>query len=315
MALTQTTVSGNDLGIVIAGKVMKNLFAGNITPVGYVVNADYQGFSTETFTVGITRIARPGGVARTISASGENGGFFNTSAVKTPTNSTVALFMDRLYDQIYDIAYTLEDSVPYGYIDNLAENISAEVGEQITKDTLLEMYNAVNASDTHVIKHGDTGLTDIYKCLIKANTILSNGDIASGDRTFPSTGRALVASPQVFEDLLTSEKYILTGSDKAFQALESGYQGVNYQTFKGVIAGLSAFECPDSLMPTSTAGKVEAFVDHVSAVTRAYYDKGIRAIACPQGQGTRLQPYYRWGVKAIRPAGIVAVVSKDWSQS
>ena len=93
MALTQTTVAGNDLGIKIAGKVLENLYATNFTPVGYVVNADYQGFSTDTFTVGITRIHRPGGVTRTF--GGEvNGGFFNTEAVKTPTNSTIALFMD-----------------------------------------------------------------------------------------------------------------------------------------------------------------------------------------------------------------------------
>lgn len=313
MALTQTSVAGNDLGIAVAGKVLENLYANNFTPAGYVVNADYQGFSTDTFTVGITRITRPGGKTRTIGGS-LNGGFFNSEAVKTPTNSTVPMFMDRLYDQVFDIPYSLEDSVPYSYIDNISAGIAGEVGEQMGADTLLEMYNATKAVSKNVIKYGEN-ITDIYQTLTEANKILSEGNIETGDRAFPAANRSLVAVPQVFADLLNSNKYILTGSDRAFQKLETGLQGVQYQTFKGVISGLTSFECPSSLMPESTTGKVLGFVDHVSAVTRAYYDKGVRAIPCPVGQGTRLQPYYRWGIKAVRPAGVVAIVSRDWSQS
>lgn len=315
MALTQTTVAGNDLGIKIAGRVLENLYASNFTPAGYVVNADYQGFSTDTFTVGITRIARPGGEVRTI-GSGANGGFFNTKEVATPRNSTVAMFMDRLYDQVFDIPYALDDSVPYSYVENIASGIASEVGEQMGADTLVEMYNAVKGRAKNLIKFGANGeYTDIFPALTKANEILSEGDVETGDRAFPASNRSLVATPEVFTSLLNSEKYILTGSDKAFATLESGYQGVNYESFKGVIAGLTAFQAPSSLMPKSTQGKVLAFVDHPSAITRAYYDKGIRAIPSPQGQGTRLQPYYRWGVKAVRPAGIVGIVSGDWAQS
>lgn len=317
MPLTQTTVAVNDLGIKIAGKVLENLYATNFTPVGYVVNADYQGFSTDTFTVGITRINRPGGATRTIGAQ-TNGGFFNTTTVKTPTNSTIALFMDRLYDQVFDIPYSLEDSVPYSYVENIASGIASEVGEQMGADTLAEMYNAVKGKASNLVKFGASGTgvyTDIFPALTKANEILSEGDITTGDRAFPASNRSLVAAPEVFTELLNSNKYILTGSDKAFSTLESGYQGVNYESFKGVIAGLASFQAPSSLMPKSTAGKVLAFVDHPSAVTRAYYDRGVRAIPSPVGQGTRLQPYYRWGVKATRPAGIVAVVSSDWAQS
>ena len=313
MALTQTTVAGNDLGIKIAGRVLENLYASNFTPVGYVVNADYQGFSTDTFTVGINRIARPGGVTRTI--GGEiNGGFFNTEAVKTPTNSTIALYMDRLYDQVFDIPYALEDSVPYSYVENIASGIASEVGEQMGADTLAEMYNAVkDESKNRLVKLADDG--DIFPALTKANELLSEGDIATGDRAFPATNRSFVGTPAVFTKLLNSDKYILTGSDKAFSTLESGYQGVNYESFKGVIAGLAAFQAPSSLMPKTTAGSILAFVDHPSAVTRAYYDRGVRAIPSPVGQGTRLQPYYRWGVKATRPAGIVGIVTSDWAQA
>lgn len=314
MALTQTTVAGNDLGIKIAGRVLENLYASNFTPVGYVVNADYQGFSTDTFTVGITRINRPGGTVRTIGAE-VNGGFFNTENVKTPTNSTVPMFMDRLYDQVFDIPYSLDDSVPYSYVENIASGISGEVGEQMGADTLVEMYNAVKGRNANIVKFGEGEYTDIFPALTKANEILSEGDIATGDRAFPAANRSMVATPEVFTKLLNSEKYILTGSDKAFATLESAYQGVNYESFKGVIAGLASFQAPSSLMPKATTGKVLAFVDHPSAVTRAYYDRGVRAIASPAGQGTRLQPYYRWGVKAVRPAGIVGIVSEDWSQS
>lgn len=314
MALTQTTVAGNDLGIKIAGRVLENLYAGNFTPVGYVVNADYQGFSTDTFTVGITRINRPGGATRTIGAE-VNGGFFNTENVKTPTNTTVPMFMDRLYDQVFDIPYSLEDSVPYSYVENIASGIASEVGEQMGADTLVEMYNAVKGKDKNLVKFGTGEYTDIFPALTKANEILSEGDIETGDRAFPAANRSLVGTPEVFTKLLNSEKFILTGSDKAFSTLESAYQGVNYEAFKGVIAGLAAFQAPSSLMPKSTKGKVLAFVDHPSAVTRAYYDRGVRAIPSPVGQGTRLQPYYRWGVKAVRPAGIVGIVSSDWAQS
>lgn len=314
MALTQTTVAGNDLGIKIAGRVLENLYAGNFTPVGYVVNADYQGFSTDTFTVGITRINRPGGATRTIGAE-VNGGFFNTENVKTPTNTTVPMFMDRLYDQVFDIPYSLEDSVPYSYVENIASGIASEVGEQMGADTLVEMYNAVKGKDKNLVKFGTGEYTDIFPALTKANEILSEGDIETGDRAFPAANRSLVGTPEVFTKLLNSEKFILTGSDKAFSTLESAYQGVNYEAFKGVIAGLAAFQAPSSLMPKSTQGKVLAFVDHPSAVTRAYYDRGVRAIPSPVGQGTRLQPYYRWGVKAVRPAGIVGIVSSDWAQS
>jgi hypothetical protein len=314
MALTQTTVDGNDLGIKIAGRVLENLYAGNFTPVGYVVNADYQGFSTDTFTVGITRINRPGGTVRTIGAD-VNGGFFNTNDVKTPTNSTIAMFMDRLYDQGFDIPYSLEDSVPYSYVENIASGIASEVGEQMGADTLVEMYNAVKGNNKNIVKFGEGEYTDIFPTLTKANEILSEGDITTGDRAFPSANRSLVGTPEVFTKLLNSEKFILTGSDRAFSTLESAYQGVNYESFKGVIAGLAAFQAPSSLMPKATSGKVLAFVDHPSAVTRAYYDRGVRAIPSPAGQGTRLQPYYRWGIKAVRPAGIVAIVDSDWAQS
>jgi hypothetical protein len=314
MALTQTTVAGNDLGIKIAGKVLENLYASNFTPVGYVVNADYQGFSTDTFTVGITRINRPGGTVRTIGGD-VNGGFFNTNEVKTPTNSTMAMFMDRLYDQVFDIPYSLEDSVPYSYVENIASGIASEVGEQMGADTLTEMYNSVKGRDANIVKFGGEDYKDIFPALTKANEILSEGDITTGDRAFPAANRSMVATPEVFTQLLNSEKFILTGSDKAFSTLESAYQGVNYESFKGVIAGLAAFQAPSSLMPKATKGKVLAFVDHPSAITRAYYDRGVRAIPSPVGQGTRLQPYYRWGVKAVRPAGIVGIVSSDWAQS
>lgn len=313
MALTQTTVAANDLGVKVAGKVLENLYASNFTPVGYVVNADYQGFSTDTFTVGINRIARPGGVTRTVGGT-TNGGFFNTEAVKTPTNSTIALYMDRLYDQNFDIPYSLEDSVPYSYVENIAAGIASEVGEQMGADTLAEMYNAVkDESKNRLVKVADNA--DIFPALTKANELLSEGDITTGDRAFPATNRSLVGTPAVFTKLLNSEKYILTGSDRAFATLESGYQGVNYEAFKGVIAGLASFQAPSSLMPKSTSGSVLAFVDHPSAVTRAYYDRGVRAIPSPVGQGTRLQPYYRWGVKATRPAGIVGIVTNDWAQA
>jgi hypothetical protein len=314
MALTQTTVAGNDLGVKIAGRVLENLYAGNFTPVGYVVNADYQGFSTDTFTVGITRINRPGGTVRTIGAE-VNGGFFNTNEVKTPTNSTIAMFMDRLYDQVFDIPYSLEDSVPYSYVENIASGIASEVGEQMGADTLVEMYNAVKGNNKNIVKFGEGEYTDIFPTLTKANEILSEGDITTGDRAFPSANRSLVGTPEIFTKLLNSEKFILTGSDRAFSTLESAYQGVNYESFKGVIAGLAAFQAPSSLMPKATSGKVLAFVDHPSAVTRAYYDNGVRAIPSPVGQGTRLQPYYRWGIKAVRPAGIVAIVDSEWAQS
>lgn len=314
MALTQTTVSGNDLGVSIAGRVLENLYARNFTPVGYVVNADYQGFSTDTFTVGITRIHRPGGAVRTI-GSNTNGGFFNTNEVKTPKNSTIAMFMDRLYDQVFDIPYSLEDSVPYSYVENISDGISGEVGEQMGADTLTEMYNAVKGKSSNIVVFGEGEYTDIFPALTKANEILSEGDIETGDRAFPSSNRSMVGSPEVFTKLLNSEKYILTGSDRAFSTLESAYQGINYESFKGVIAGLASFQAPSSLMPKATTGKVLAFVDHPSAITRAYYDRGVRAIPSPAGQGTRLQPYYRWGVKATRPAGIVAIVSSDWAQS
>ena len=314
MALTQTTVAGNDLGIKIAGRVLENLYAGNFTPVGYVVNADYQGFSTDTFTVGITRINRPGGAVRTIGAE-VNGGFFNTENVKTPTNSTIAMFMDRLYDQVFDIPYSLEDSVPYSYVENIASGIASEVGEQMGADTLVEMYNAVKGNNKNIVKFGEGEYADIFPTLTKANEILSEGDITTGDRAFPSANRSLVGTPEIFTKLLNSEKFILTGSDRAFSTLESAYQGVNYESFKGVIAGLAAFQAPSSLMPKATQGKVLAFVDHPSAVTRAYYDRGVRAIPSPVGQGTRLQPYYRWGIKAVRPAGIVAIVDSEWAQS
>lgn len=310
MALTQTTIAGNDLGIRLSSMVLENIYATNFTPVGYVVNADYQGFSTDTFTVGITRINRPGGAVRTLGGS-ENGGFFNSNAIKTPTNTTVGLFMDRLYDQVFDIPYSLEDSVPYSYVSNIAAGIAGEVGEEMGKDTLIEMYNNVKGITDNLLKVGD----DIYTSLVDANAVLSNGNITKGDRAAPATGRALVATPTVFANLLKSDKYILTGSDRAFAKLESGFEGVEYQTFKGVIAGLASFECPESLMPTATKGKVHGFVVHNSAVTRAYYDRGVQTIPCPIGQGIRLLPYYRYGIKAVRPHFIVGLVSSDWAQS
>ena len=312
MALEQTTVQANDLGIKLAAKVLENIYTTNFTPAGYVVNADYQGFSTDTFTVGITRINRPGGVARTIGGS-TNGGFFNTNAIKTPTNTTIGLFMDRLYDQVFDIPYSLEDSVPYSYVESLAQGIAGEVGEQMGKDTLDEMFANVKGIATNLVKKAASD--DIYSKLVDANAILSNGNISTGDRAAPATGRAMVATPEVFADLLKSDKYVLTGSDRAFALLETGYQGTNYQTFKGVIGGLASFECPESLMPAATTGKVYGFVVHNSAVTRAYYDRGVQTIPCPIGQGIRLLPYYRWGVKAVRPHYIVGIVSNDFAAS
>lgn len=347
MAFSSITVESNDLNLIVSKNVLKNYYAGLSTHTGTsdgtkagFVNANYAGEATlNTSQVVAYRFERPAGSYRVL-GGGVNGGFINTNSATISENSTFALPLTYVFDEMYDIPALQQGVLNYDILQGYSENIGGMLQEFVDITTFEEVFEAVK---TYTAADGDNVVTtanlstaaiafaDLKSKIIDIRRKQSNLKFDTqntSDRQVPVNGRVYVGVDESIDPIL-AEGLIIAGSEKAYltqiEGVETETAGsfdrveVKNNSFRGTYQGFSLFRIHDEFVPNVdngkiTAGKVYGIFSHAGATTRAI-SQDLAATVPGQGfLGIRLQYLRRWGVKCFKPWFAYALVSSDFAE-
>jgi len=341
---TQTVIEASALHAEISNILHKNVSISlatqpvAMTKMGHaagVVNTDYEGdANAPSYTVGITRTPRFNTVSRDMDGVSVNGGFANTNAKKQLTNNTIALVLDKVYDERFGITINQDSTVNFSVVNRISKLIANEITESIDTTTLKEMYDASIAYDAAIVTDrviklanasgaavADADIEPTFDAIFEAQTDLALNAENVYDITTDKNGRSVVCVEK-FYTAVRRQIVVVAGSEGAYitrvigtESLSQpgGLAEVQAQSYRGMYKGYSVFTVLSRFMPVPVAGEVLAMFTHPDATTRAMATDKQRIVPDPDVYGDVLQYNIRWGILTHKPWMVFVVGTSDFS--
>lgn len=311
---------------ILANEVLKNIVQGQIEGEGRGVTL---GFSTDTSgaQIRILRVLPLTQKAREL-GSAVNGAFFN-SGKEMPQTAEVGIDVITTIDQNIDIPTVAEDMLPIDLLQKTMNNFGDLVNLNINAMTIAEKMRASFLGTNKNVQIIDgTKPEDILPAIYYASSKLDGGDWENGISMFPQNDRIGVIRPAFRPVLIAKGVVIVGGSNYAQEMiakgvvspnakatkLENGYfgdiDGIPFHVASPVIWDLA---CEYLGLPPKSLNGVEGYISSGIGTGRAIASsEQVKIIDSPDGQGKRLQPLVRMGVKSWYPKSTVVLAVKDF---
>ena len=317
---------------VLANQVLENIYQGLIEKDGKGV--------TQKFTddisgaeIRVLRILPLSSKVRSVGAT-INGGNFNSDDAVQSTSVEVGIPVLMVLDPNIDIPRVSQDMIPVDLLAAQTKNYTNLVNLNLNAATIAEklqsLYNAEIVSGTSVnVSELDSGekLVDVF---IEANSKLDDGDEDNGVSMFPQDDRIAVIQASYRSTLFSTASGVLGlgGANYGYDILRKGTLDAGSEPrkledgFIGVIdnvevhiASSLVFKTADSFLGFASGGflkdNVIGYVSSGMGTSRGIGSGAeVKVIDAPSGQGIRLQPFLRFGVKTFYPKS-VSLIQKD----
>ena len=317
---------------ILANQILENLYQGLIEKDGRGVT---QRFSEDISgaEIRVIRIKPLTQEARELGATLNGGNFSDTVA----QSESVEYGLKVLYtlDEPIDIARVSQDMIPVDLLAAQTKNYTDLVNLNVNAATFAEkvqsVWNAEILGSTYAnVAEFDSGekLVDVF---LEANSLLDDGDEDNGVSMFPSNDRIAVIQAYYRKDLLSVANggvLSIGGANYGYDILRKGALDAGSEPrkledgFIGIIdnvpvhvASSLIFKKADAYLGFASGGYLKnAVIGYVSsgmATSRGVASAPeVKVIDSPYGQGVRLQPLVRFGVKTFYPKS-VALIQKD----
>ena len=332
MAFIPYSVNSNVVNALASKKALQNAVQEILHRDGKGCTDDYSD-NVNAATIRVVRETLPGIKARKYGA-GTNGGNFNNNDEKETNSVEYDIDVLFTYDGVVDVAKVAQDLVPINVLEAKTAGIGKELARCINATTvaeqILEVVNAkVGGKTTNTVALAAT--PDYIGSLIGANGKLDNGDMDIGADYFPRDFRQTFMTSDYRVALTQKGQIIIGGSNYAQEMLARGVLDPNLVEVEkdlsvfGEVDGVPCTVITKAIMDLACAylGLAEGKLDIVKAWTcyggatlraLALYN-GILSIPSPNGQGVRLQPLYRWGVKTISQKSVAMILANGKTEA
>lgn len=332
MAFEGYLVNNNAVQVVASKNALKNVVQDILHRDGKGCTDDYSD-QVNAATIRVVRETLPGGKARKYGAS-VNGGNFNNEAPKESNSVEYDIDVLFTYDGVVDVATIAEDLVPINILEAKTAGIGKELARCVNATTVAEQIKeVVNAKvagkATNTVALAAT--PDYIGTLIWANGTLDNGDQDIGADYFPRDFRQTFMTSAYRTALTQKGQVIIGGSNYAQEMLARGVLDPNKVEVEkdlsvfGEVDGVPCTVITKAIMDLAceylglAAGKldiIQAWTCYGGATLRALaFYHGIKSIPSPNGQGIRLQPLYRWGVKTISQKSVAMILKNGKTEA
>lgn len=335
----------NDITLrrILSPAVKENIFQGIMLKPGEAVTEQYSE-DTDAAEIQVLRQKPLDNDAREIGAA-TNGAWFNSQAAQTSSTEAYGIQILQTIDRNIDIPTNAQDMVSIDLAAGEAKNLSGLVNRNINAVTLAAMiaknFNNVAGVDQRNSNSGAKTITAVTKnwvtlasgsnytnCIIDAGAHLDDGNSAQGIDAYPDDQRCVIIRPSVKAEVVKG-MIALNGGVGVFDVLRRG--GVDTDTrprmattgYMGEINNMPVYSASEVVWALAekylglTPGKLKDLVGIVCSAVgtgRALaFNNRIKDIPCPNGQGIRLQPKYRFGCECWDALSVVPIFSKAFT--
>jgi hypothetical protein len=326
------SVNDTALHIAVANQLIETIIQNDLYQdgVGIIqITADSFGASA----VRVPKIAKNTGKYRELGGA-NNGGFKNTTAVKTYGLTEEIITLKYLYDHMEDVP-NVQSILSLQNAATVSRRV-IEIGKAITRGrnagTLAHQIGAVlNACVTaasgtgRVFTYNPATTGDGLAQFRKANAALDNGDTYHD--TYPIEGRLAIWRPNGLMELMDKGDIIVGGSNFAQDMVKSGAVDPTFKDklpenatgYRGMVHGVPCMVATDPIWAEAETwlGLSEDDLKDFQCVLSSYIATGrgqafpeqIKVIDSPDVNGLRIQPLSNYGVKVLFEGGIKLITN------
>ena len=321
---------------VLAQRIMNNVVQSLIWRDGLGITEKFSD-NVMAAQVRIIRQKMPVQKSRTLgpNTGGANDGHFNSLDPEQPITQEYDLPLIEIFDRNVDVADVLDDMIQIGTLNITVQTLEQQLARLINAYTMATKiaaalnFDAVSANDELI--EWDPATEELVDKLAEAHEKLDEGSATHGIDTFPQENRIAVFRTKGKYGLLTSGNSVYNvGASRAVELLEigsagklqrapetnvTGYFGELYNTPLHMASNIiwSLAEEYLELNPGDLDGII-GIVSASQATGRGVaFQNSVKIIDNPRGQGYRLQPKTRWGVKNWIPEGERLIVLDDFT--
>ena len=253
-----------------------------------------------------------------------NDGHFNALAPEQPITQEYDLPLLEVFDRNVDIADVLDDMIQIGTLNITVQTLEQQLARLINAYTLAVKiaaalnFDAGTGDELIVWDPTDEALVDK---LAEAHAFLDMGSATHGIDTFPQENRIAVFRPSGKYALLTAGNSVYNvGASRSVELLEIGSAGklsrapeTNVTGYFGELYSTPLHMASNIIwtLAEEYLGLGEGDLDDIVGIVSASqatgrgiaFQNSVKIIDNPRGQGYRLQPKTRWGVKTWVPEG------------
>jgi hypothetical protein len=309
---------------ILTNEVLQNIFQGEIESEGRGVT---QRFTSDTSgaQIRVVRVLPLTQKARELGA-GLNGNSFNT-ITEQPRTEQYGLNVITVIDAPIDIPNVNQDMLPIDLLEKVTKEISNLVNLNTNAITIAGKYKKSFLDAAPSVVYYNSGSTDpkeLQKRFLDAHSKLDDGDLENGVSIFPTDDRVGVIKASYRAKLLSEGVLVLGGSNYAQELLaagvlspgakqnklQNGYIGDFDGTPIHIASSLIWRTAEEYLgLPNGELNNIIGyFSSGMSNARGVAYNRDVKIIDSPSGQGVRLQPLFRLGFESFYAKGNVFIV-------
>lgn len=298
-------------------------------------------FSTDTDAaeIQIIRVKPNAGQARQIGAD-KNGGYFNSDNSYIATTEAYGIKILNTIDYNIDVPTNMQDMINVDVAEAELKNLTGKVSQNINAMTIAAQLakwltsqaqgkTAVGdaATGNKVTVDAQPGDKAYLGYLIDANGYLDEGNESQGIDTYPRENRAFLLRSSL-NGSLKKQGVIIGGSNMGQIMVRTGALDAEttLESILGYVGEVDDTPCyvvsnPVWSLAEKYLGLTAGALDKVLGLAvcgigtgRALaFNEKLKTIPCPTGQGTRIQPKYRFGAECWDEYSIVPIVANDYA--
>ncbi len=335
----------NDITLrrILSPAVKENIFQGIMLKPGEAVTEQYSE-DTDAAEIQVLRQKPLPNDAREIGAT-TNGAWFNSEDAQTSSTEAYGIQILQTIDRVIDIPTNAQDMVSIDLASGEAQNLAGLVNRNINAVSIAAMlaknFNNVagfdkknsNAAATELDGAVDSNWVTLASngtyidCIVDAGAHLDDGNSDQGIDAYPDDQRAVIIRPSVKASVLKG-MIGLYGGVGVFDVLRKGGADTESRPkvattgYLGEIDNMPVY-CASNVVWSlveaylgMTAGAlnnlVGVVVSGIGTGRALAFNNRIKDIPCPNGQGIRLQPKYRFGCECWDPLSVVPIFSQTF---
>lgn len=329
---------------ILSPAVKENIFQGIMLKPGEAVTEKYSE-DTDAAEIQVLRQKPLANDARELGAT-TNGGWFNSQDAQTSSTEAYGIQIIQTIDRQIDIPTNAQDMVSIDLLEGETKNLSGLVNRNINAISIAAMlaknFNNVagfdkknsNAAAVELDEAVDSNWVTkassatYMDCIIDAGAHLDDGNADQGIDAYPDDQRAVIIRPTIKKEIVKG-MVGLYGGTGVFDVLRRG--GVDTESrpkvattgYLGELDNMPVYcasavvwnlvESYLGLTAGALANLVGVVVSGVGTGRALAFNNKIKDIPCPNGQGIRLQPKYRFGCECWDPLSVVPIFSATFT--
>lgn len=329
---------------ILSPAVKENIFQGIMLKPGEAVTEKYSE-DTDAAEIQVLRQKPLANDARELGAT-TNGGWFNSESAQTSSTEAYGIQIIQTIDRLIDIPTNAQDMVSIDLLEGETKNLSGLVNRNINAISIAAMlaknFNNVagfdkknsNAATVELDEAVDSNWVtkassaSYMDCIIDAGAHLDDGNADQGIDAYPDDQRAVIIRPTIKKEIVKG-MVGLYGGTGVFDVLRRG--GVDTESrpkvattgYLGELDNMPVYcasavvwnlvESYLGLTAGALANLVGVVVSGVGTGRALAFNNKIKDIPCPNGQGIRLQPKYRFGCECWDPLSVVPIFSATFT--